>query len=268
MRWRLLRRCLLFALLGLVTSVAVAWGVALSRARSPFAVEHLATGVAVVDGFLVRVSIWGRPGVRSEKWALYDTSAVSRMQANLQADAGRLEEIGPEAFDKELAETRMEDWRLSGRRIDRRAARGPPVKDVASGGTFIARESAGWPFLALRSTVRADRGASEEEAAAAPPTPSIGESIRGAIKLPWRLPGSPPWAPAGIILPVEPRPGLLANTILYGALWFVILLIPRAIRRRIRRARGRCPKCGYSLTGQSAPGCPECGAGREALAPA
>ena len=42
-----------------------------------------------------------------------------------------------------------------------------------------------------------------------------------------------------------------------GAIWFLIAL-PR-IRRRRRRSKGECVRCGYDLTGNTSGVCPECG---------
>jgi hypothetical protein len=72
--------------------------------------------------------------------------------------------------------------------------------------------------------------------------------------------------PDEIYLPLKPLPGPPPQHHFYALLWAILLLAPGALRRRIRRARGRCPKCGYFLRGQPAPGCPECGLGREGVA--
>jgi len=79
-------------------------------------------------------------------------------------------------------------------------------------------------------------------------------------------------------LPLRPiLPGFLVNTLFYAATWFCIFFGVAALRRAIRRGRGRCVKCGYDLRGQRTSdeaterrsdggvriGCPECGWGRE-----
>jgi hypothetical protein len=58
-------------------------------------------------------------------------------------------------------------------------------------------------------------------------------------------------------------PGLAADTAFYSAAWWLILFVPRRLRRTLRRRRGLCPACRYDLRGLP-PGalCPECGAAR------
>ncbi len=67
----------------------------------------------------------------------------------------------------------------------------------------------------------------------------------------------------------EQRPlGYLLDALTLGALLLGLLLLAaaawRALRRRRRRARDRCPGCGYDLEGIDAEPCPECGAERPA----
>src|SRR5262249_38278223 len=65
-----------------------------------------------------------------------------------------------------------------------------------------------------------------------------------------RLPCRPIWS------------GLLVTTAVYTILWAPLLYLPAVLRagfRRVRRARGLCPRCGYSLAGLAGEVCPECG---------
>jgi hypothetical protein len=41
--------------------------------------------------------------------------------------------------------------------------------------------------------------------------------------------------------------------------WWVVITVPRALRRRARVRRGRCGGCGYDLAGIGEGACPECG---------
>ena len=69
-------------------------------------------------------------------------------------------------------------------------------------------------------------------------------------------------------MPLRPiLPGLLANTAIYGGVWWAMLFGPGMLIRWRRRRAGRCAKSGYDLRGRArAPGvesaCPECGAER------
>ena len=63
------------------------------------------------------------------------------------------------------------------------------------------------------------------------------------------------------IIPLRPVwSGLAANTGIFAGAWLLAILIPTAVRRAMRRRRGRCYHCGYDLRA-TPPGspCPECG---------
>ena len=61
-------------------------------------------------------------------------------------------------------------------------------------------------------------------------------------------------------LPVLPLwPGFLVDTAFWGGAAFVVWSGPGFVRRRARRRRGRCVRCGYELAGVGGGVCPECG---------
>ncbi len=70
----------------------------------------------------------------------------------------------------------------------------------------------------------------------------------------------PSWAPLCFAeLPITVRPvGFALDCAFYAAAIFTLLILPGITRRALRRARGRCTCCGYSVKGITGP-CPECG---------
>ena len=62
-------------------------------------------------------------------------------------------------------------------------------------------------------------------------------------------------------LPLYPLwPGFALNTLFYAALAWGVWQVPLVIRRRRRRSKGKCVRCGYDLKGLGVGGvCPECG---------
>ena len=55
-------------------------------------------------------------------------------------------------------------------------------------------------------------------------------------------------------------PGFAINTVFYAGILWMLFAGPFALRRRSRRRRGLCVKCGYDLRGSvDANACPECG---------
>lgn len=147
------------------------------------------------------------------------------------------------------------------------AATLPPAIDRIAGRAFAAAlDQCGWPLPALQSRVvleidahrppghRCDWGFElpPGPAASAPAVSSTG------------VVGGPP--PPGMItdirsLPLMPVwPGFVVDSLLYAAVWGFLLWTPRAIARALQRKPGTCKRCGYDLAGLSAGGCcPECG---------
>lgn len=68
-----------------------------------------------------------------------------------------------------------------------------------------------------------------------------------------KLPLPDPWRPLAF--------GLLADSVLFGAAFWMIALLPGVALRRRRRRLGLCERCAYDLRGRGADHdvCPECG---------
>lgn len=120
--------------------------------------------------------------------------------------------------------------------------------------------AAGWPRPCLQADYAMDTDAVANTL--------IWSSESGII--PWNRVQSPPPSPAmqGLppIWPLRPIwPGLLTNTAFFGAIWLIPLAFVPALRRAHRRRRGRCVVCAYDLSATpiDAP-CPECGGVRAA----
>jgi hypothetical protein len=115
---------------------------------------------------------------------------------------------------------------------------------------------AGWPAFALdASVVDCDRRLSGLP------------NYRRTTGIDFRSPVSPIGNGPGGVLPTSPVfPGFALDTAFYAAIALTLWSAPGLIRRRLRRARGRCPACGYDLKGNAGTACPECGAVREGVA--
>ncbi|MCK4873482.1 MAG: hypothetical protein KAS72_12210 [Phycisphaerales bacterium] len=68
------------------------------------------------------------------------------------------------------------------------------------------------------------------------------------------------WRRPSDFIPLRPLwVGLVADSVCYGLLFFLAFLGGKHGRRFARRKRGRCPLCAYDLRGELDAGCPECG---------
>jgi hypothetical protein len=119
-------------------------------------------------------------------------------------------------------------------------------------------EARGWPALSMWYELRLST--------LSPVLPRMLMEARGGLetRLPlWRDPmvyssyDQPRALPLRIIWP-----GFLINTLFYAICLWILLAIPRKLRRWRRFKRGLCSKCGYDLRSGGSLACPECGAAR------
>ena len=121
----------------------------------------------------------------------------------------------------------------------------------------------GWPFRALKWQKGWDResGFLPIGQASGPNRLYLRYSSTSARSAPVSLPKGSQYIIGTDVIFV----GFILDTLFYGALWAILVVVPtlgwRAIKRWHRRRRGRCVSCGYDLAGLEARArCPECGA--------
>ncbi len=116
------------------------------------------------------------------------------------------------------------------------------VPDWTSIGMLV-QEAQGWPLRGLACE-------RSESTAACPASPVVGGFALSVSRSGFRT----------RLLACRPIPlGLTADTGVFALAWCLILLGPRALLTQLRHRLGRCPRCGYDLSGNTTGTCPECG---------
>lgn len=83
--------------------------------------------------------------------------------------------------------------------------------------------------------------------------------IKYGIELPRHTTGQSTWR----ALPLQPMwRGLIINTLVFAALWALLLFAGRGLIIARRAQRGWCIRCAYDLRGSESERCPECGFAR------
>lgn len=116
---------------------------------------------------------------------------------------------------------------------------------LGAGSYMVMVKSTGWPLLALTGAVHTTTEA--------PGSPQLHHAI--AISQTFGARQTTVWP----FLPTKPIwPAFAIDVMLYAAVLATVVHGPAALRRHVRRKRGRCSSCGYRLV--DAARCPECGA--------
>lgn len=248
-RWRRLAiRGAAAVVLGVVTTVGVAWGLAFGDMSGDVRMSVTQVcegepagrgrGVDVRAGKVV-VDRWRRAGVCEAIGTAYGPGTlpfigIPLVSAFAPDSSSAPTDLMPASMARDAA-----PWVMGlepmprGRDTDRRVV-------LASG----------WPLLALRSVTEQ--------------RPSDGDRLRWGVVAPWRatrVTGGAFGRASSVVLPLRPLwGGFVVNTIGAAGVWGVVLFAPGVMRRWGRRRRGACEGCGYDLRGAAVGGvCPECG---------
>lgn len=252
---RYLPRAALSLVLGLGTSVAVAWAIA---AWAPLPMQPPMMG----GSFMHWDRVWHAVVRRSTgreiiNWGWATSDYIT---APLHPNASDAETTQYETRIKQMTSQQILD-ELRENTLQVLAQRpGYVMHDQpASWGTFSSASlpaepmqmgadwSFGWPKRSLWFQVRARRSLNTVS----------GDVIEGGRVI--------AGMPSAVLhnfraLPLWPLwNGLIVNTLIYASIWFALLSVPAIMQRRLRIRRGRCPKCGYVLHPDAHRGCPECG---------
>jgi len=225
-------RISLCLVLGVVTTVAVAW----AMARWSVSTERITE------------DMWPYPPTE-----IASDEYIALAKYGVRPNEGR-------KFAKSSVEgwgyRRETYWEITGPLFD------PAQRGGGMSGGFswvAATHVSGWPCRALRCDERVDRASERQSGLTYRERYQLFGGFDVIDHLPEPTPGFEPW-PIERPIPVRPiLPGFIVNTLFYAAIWFGVLFVPGIAKRAIRRKRGRCVKCGYDLRGDVAAGCPECG---------
>jgi hypothetical protein len=237
-------RIVICLLLGVITTVAVAWGLAIVRwPRFPETPTY--HGDAVND----------TTEARTETVVFERFGSTFAMVARLEASSpDQIAAWHESVRTRGAIDTHLPYWAERIRTFQVGAVGNPPVRRGM-------REmwATGWPWRALYLE------ATDVGNTGYPPMTFTGFFLIGDHPFldraadPWSGPNELP------LLPIIP--GFLCNTLFYAATFGVLFLSAGSLKRWNRTRRGLCPKCAHDLRrnpeGPSVGGCAECRWGRE-----
>lgn len=241
---RRLRRLCVFLLLGLATTVVVAWGFAVFVSMQHSIVTELG-GVYQQfsqgrENHILRGYAQVALGSQRRQWVFCDYGDEPRdhlaFRPSMKVDYRNVlilswDTAGPLSWGQLPA-----------------ARRAFMLGEVPDSGIDQAH---GWPALALWYEIRGVGGTGATGTARTQArggiclTPEVAEtaSLQGFRALP--------------LLPIWP--GLAFNTLFYALLWYLAFASARMVKHNRRYRRGLCPICRYDLRADYSQGCSECG---------
>lgn len=234
---RIVRRAALLAMLGVGTSVAVAWALAAwlpnSHCTYEFSIERLQFSAYGS----IEVTTQQRPGLIRRGWLVEETMFLgSRVPTSLASAPIRPSPPWPQSS------VLGDDWGL----LPAIRNRDPRIPQ------WGFEDVRGWPIPCLRSAIWPVPWRTINPIPGSP-TPTV----HGGLRLDRRAGTG---AADVRILPFLPLwKGLAINTVFYALAWTVLMAVNSGLRSRLRRRRGLCPTCAYDLKHDRDAGCPECG---------
>jgi hypothetical protein len=236
-------KLLLFLLAGAIINVAVAWGCALTidvdvgRMRQAFKTE---------GGARLGVTRFDKQGAAFAYAFIPESAALENEK--------QFERLAPTWGDLATSAEEL----TAGKQAVAKVVLRPPGP-VAIGAPVRAVDGRGWPVVSLwcRRTIQMH---------GAYPNGSLVfgmMEIANECAVPTGLPKYNSFGGYGRVIPLRLAwPGFAINTIFYAAIVWMLFAVPGAIRRLrggVRRKRGQCAACGYSLRENASDKCPECG---------
>lgn len=231
----------IFVLLGAVANVVFAWGVpSLVHERWERPLEEVGGGRRL-DAKNRRFATIEYRGVAM---TLVDSCQSSAMPTNWSTDYKP-----PRWVETPYACDGYDIWDVDARALELKTYPDPFPSEI-----HVAWGGYGWPWRAFRGgfihTRPLYRGGTEAVPAVEKHREGFLE-VDGLAELIGTIPIRAIW------------PGLIGNSLAWAAILWFIWWSPAALRRLIRRRRGRCAHCGYDRRGLDGPTCcPECGNSR------
>jgi len=222
---RIAKRALVFLALGCLTTLIIAWGIAL-RVDVNGAPRHNRNSGLGMTG------VWNP--AQQTVWTFNLQPSVGYAQMSL---SNRGQEP-PGGFETVPAQTMID------------LAQAPAWSTIRRGdaqgffGVFYIEQAFGWPFHAMAQRHRFPRDPSQSNSADGLALPTSVMRFATGRHLPLRV----IW------------PGFLGDAVVFAWMWYAVTAFPMVLVRSRRRKRGACPSCGYDVRYTPDSPCPECGA--------
>ena len=245
-------------ILGVITTIAVAWGCALQQTFPPYYV----TGFYFRPGgeWLWFIDRTDRPGACKLRWLTpFGDRRLGENEYN-RGSSKHSQRRTLERLSQGQPDDRLQLWDRNDVPSWSKLGGTPDAKRDKEFRRVREEYAFGWPGLALGYRFESDAPGTNtrNRVIVYQYDPSL-ERYVGALHIGSSLPLTN-WT-GYLPLQVLWR-GFVADSLLYAVGWFVPIGGIALARLGLRRYRGKCAKCGYDLRGDFSTGCAECGWGR------